>query len=134
MTTSDVDSILDEVLHPKSLIGLSRRDLQFIADQIRHFTEYPLNTPEARMGLSRCIAKLNETKRMAGTFSSICFLLARLGLQEVNFRVNLKKSSLSSSVFVLFNENISVNCLRNAKSELISTPASLWRFSKHTSF
>ena len=85
--------------------------------------EYPLNTPEARQGLSRCIAKLNESKRMAGTFSSICLLLARLGLQEVNFRVNLCKSSLSSPVYVLFSENMSVSCLRNPESEFISTPA-----------
>ena len=60
---------------------------------------------------------------MPGTFSSICLLLARLGLQEVNFRVNLVKSSLSSPVYVLFSENISVSCLKNPESEVISTPA-----------
>ena len=123
MTSSEVDSILDEVLRPKSLIGLSRRDAHFIAHQIRFFEEYPLNTPEARQGLSRCIAKLNEAKLMPGTFSSICLLLARLGLQEVNFRVNLVKSSLSSPLYVLFSENISVSCLKNQESEVISTPA-----------
>ena len=123
MTSSEVDSIMDEVLRPKSLIGLSRKDPHYIANHIRFFVDYPLNTPEARQGLARCIAKLNESKRMPGTFSSICLLLARLGLQEVNFRVNLVKSSPSSPVYVLFSENISVSCLKNPESEVISTPA-----------
>ena len=60
---------------------------------------------------------------MTGTFSSICLLLARSSLQEVNFRVNLCRSSVRSSVLVIFSENISVSRLRNTESEFISTPA-----------
>ena len=124
-TFSDVDSVVDSVIEsykrPKSLIPLSKMDAEVIAKNLEYFSDTPLNSHEARTGLARCICKLNEAKLMVRTFPTTTFLLARLSLQEVNFRVNLQHSSLSCTTFCFLSDKVATGCLHKPEFEFISS-------------